>query len=36
MADFKKLQVWRKAHEMTLDIYRATAPFPKEELVWTD
>ena len=32
MTDFKHLQVWRKAHEMTLDTYRVTAAFPKEEL----
>ncbi len=32
MTDFKQLKVWRKAHEMTLDIYRATAAFPKEEM----
>ncbi len=32
MTDFKKLKVWQKAHEMTLDIYRMTASFPKEEM----
>ncbi|HWO39142.1 MAG TPA: four helix bundle protein [Candidatus Acidoferrum sp.] len=32
MTDFKKLQVWRKAHEMTLDTYRVTAAFPREEM----
>lgn len=32
MQDFKKLQVWQKAHELTLLCYRLTAAFPKEEL----
>ncbi len=31
MRDFKELTVWQKAHEMTLNIYRATNSFPKEE-----
>ena len=32
MTDFRQLKVWRKAHEMTLDTYRLTAAFPKEEI----
>ena len=32
MRDFKKLKVWHKAHELTLDIYRVTKNFPKEEI----
>ena len=32
MTDFKQLKVWRKAHQLTLDTYRMTAAFPKEEL----
>ncbi len=32
MKDFRDLDVWRKAHFATLDVYRATADFPKEEL----
>ena len=32
MTDFKQLKVWRKAHEMTLDTYRVTAAFPREEM----
>src|SRR5208337_4428198 len=32
MKDFRDLEVWRKAHNATLAIYRATATFPKEEL----
>ena len=32
MQDFKKLKVWEKGHRLTLDVFRATAGFPKEEL----
>ena len=32
MQDFRKLKVWQKAHELALEVYRATAKFPKEEL----
>jgi four helix bundle protein len=32
MSDFKKLNVWQKAHELTLRLYPATASFPKSEL----
>jgi len=32
MQDFKKLEVWRKAHELTLDVYRATESFPRTEV----
>jgi four helix bundle protein len=32
MRDFKKLQVWEKAHQLTVKVYAATAAFPKEEL----
>ncbi len=31
MKDFKKLKVWEKAHCATLDIYKLTSVFPKEE-----
>ena len=31
MKDFKDLAVWRKAHELTLAVYRATEKFPKHE-----
>jgi four helix bundle protein len=31
MRDFRELKVWRKAHELTLDVYRVTRAFPKEE-----
>ncbi len=30
MQDFRKLKVWRKSHDLTLEVYGAT--FPKEEL----
>jgi four helix bundle protein len=29
---FKELQVWQKAHELTLGVYAATRNFPREEL----
>src|SRR5205085_12232110 len=32
MSDFKKLNVWQKAHELTLCLYPATASFPQAEL----
>ena len=32
MRDFKKIQVWEKAHKLTLRLYRITSSFPKEEL----
>jgi four helix bundle protein len=31
MRDFRKLKVWEKAHELTLQIYAASAKFPREE-----
>jgi four helix bundle protein len=30
--DFKDLRVWAKAHSLTIDVYKATRQFPKEEL----
>ena len=32
MKDFRDLQVWQKAHALTLDVYRETRGFPSEEL----
>jgi four helix bundle protein len=32
MQDFKNLEVWNKAHNLTLVLYKATSRFPKEEL----
>ena len=29
--DFKKLEVWKLAHQFTLDAYRLTSNFPKDE-----
>jgi four helix bundle protein len=31
MQDFRKLNVWKKAHELTLAVYRTTVAFPAEE-----
>ena len=31
MRDFRLLTVWEKAHQLTLDVYRATCAFPREE-----
>lgn len=31
MKDFRELKVWEKAHQLTLEIYKMTAEFPKEE-----
>jgi len=32
MRDFRTLQVWEKAHQLTLDVYEVTGAFPKDEL----
>lgn len=32
VSNYKDLKVWRKAHAMTLDVYRVTAGFPREEM----
>ena len=32
MRDFRQIRVWEKAHNLTLEIYQATARFPREEL----
>ncbi len=32
MRDFRELKVWSKAHHLTLEVYRVTATFPKDEL----
>ena len=32
MKDFHQVKGWRKAHELTLAVYQATAAFPREEL----
>lgn len=30
--DFRQLKVWEKSHHLTLEIYRVTKQFPKDEL----
>jgi four helix bundle protein len=32
MKDFRTLKVWEKAHALTLEIYKASASFPKHEM----
>ncbi|HEY49196.1 MAG TPA: four helix bundle protein [Dehalococcoidia bacterium] len=32
MRDFRSLNVWKKAHKLTLGVYQATRSFPREEL----
>ena len=32
MRDFRQIRVWVKAHKLTLEIYRITVSFPKDEL----
>lgn len=32
MRDYRNLLVWRKAHSLTIALYRVTKSFPKEEL----
>ena len=32
MKDFRTLNVWEKAHTLTLSIYKATEAFPKQEM----
>ena len=32
MKDFKKLKVWKKAHQLTIAVYKASQTFPTAEL----
>ena len=32
MKDFRKQEVWQKAHDLALRVYRVTEAFPKKEL----
>ena len=32
MRDFKKYDIWQLSHTLTLEIYKLTANFPKEEM----
>ncbi|MHC4932830.1 MAG: four helix bundle protein [Planctomycetota bacterium] len=31
MQDFRRLRVWRKAHQLALSVYRQSAGFPRDE-----
>lgn len=32
MRNFRNYQVWKKAHQFSIDIYKVTKQFPKEEM----
>ena len=32
MKDFKELEIWKRSHKLTVDVYRATHKFPQEEI----
>jgi four helix bundle protein len=32
MKNFREFKVWEKSHRLTLDVYRTTVTFPKDEL----
>lgn len=32
MRDFHKLIIWQRSHQLTLDVYKASKAFPKDEL----
>jgi four helix bundle protein len=32
MQDFRNLKVWERAHCLTLDVYKSSRPFPREEM----
>ncbi len=32
MQGFRRLQFWEKAHDLTLEVYKATVRLPKEEI----
>lgn len=32
MRDFKKYDIWQLSHSLTLEVYKITSDFPKEEL----
>lgn len=32
VADHRDLEVWKRSHQFTLDVYRATRGFPRDEL----
>lgn len=35
MRDFRELKVWEKSHKLTLEVYKATATFPRKETYGT-
>jgi four helix bundle protein len=32
LQSFRNLKVWEKAHSLTLDVYKSSAPFPRDEI----
>lgn len=32
MQDFRNIKAWQKGHQVVLEVYRATAKYPKDEL----
>jgi len=32
LRSFRDLEVWKKAHQLTMDVYRVSGSFPREEL----
>ncbi len=32
MKDYRQLEIWQRSHRLTLEIYRVTKSFPKDEL----
>ena len=32
MKDFKNIEIWKRSHKLTIEIYKATQKFPKEEI----
>lgn len=32
MKDFKDMTIWQRSHKLTLEIYRVTSHFPKDEM----
>ena len=32
MRDFRELAVWKRSHQLTIEIYKATQNFPREEV----
>jgi four helix bundle protein len=32
MRNYRDLQVWKKAHDLTLELYRVSQRFPREEI----